>query len=402
MMKFKSNEKIKNFLSDFDKFVEYLSKRDVTLGKATKYISTKFLFEMNEIMSVKQMGVTPKSNQLSYHMIHLFYSLVVESKLFVELTVKGSKLVLKPTERVVLFKQLNELEKYIFLLEILWVDCDFERLEFQSFCNLNVSKAVIKMEAFHGEKAKKTIYIDDFTRDISTLLLYFSYFGVMDVIEDVEFKLRYKIAKGFFVKEVILTPVGEKIIKILDKKRSLTDWNINHRKEYGEWNIVFEEEFFVPFKAIFQDIELERTLPRRKIKFNDGVYTFKVSLRKGTWSKIQLSARETLHDLHILIQQAFEFDDDHMYSFFMDGKPWSKYEFKCPIGDEGPCSDEVKIGELDLIEKQNFLYIFDYGDVWKFNIEVYEMKNGENEECNPRIIESKGERPQQYPDYDEW
>ncbi|MCB2353006.1 hypothetical protein [Clostridium estertheticum] len=54
-----------------------------------------------------------------------------------------------------MFRKVKELEKYIFLLEILWVDCDFERLEFQSFCKLNVSKAVITMEAFHGEKAKK-------------------------------------------------------------------------------------------------------------------------------------------------------------------------------------------------------------------------------------------------------
>ncbi|MBU3201722.1 plasmid pRiA4b ORF-3 family protein [Clostridium estertheticum] len=105
----------------------------------------------------------------------------------------------------------------------------------------------------------------------------------------------------------------------------------------------------------------------------------KVSLRKGTWSKIQLSAHETLHDLHILIQQAFEFDDDHMYPLFMDGKPWSKNEFKCPIDYEGPCSDEVEIGELDLSEKQNSLYIFDYGDRWQFNIEVFEMKNEGND-----------------------
>ena len=29
------------------------------------------------------------------------------------------------------------------------------------------------------------------------------------------------------------------------------------------------------------------------------------------------------------------------------------------------------------------------------------MKNEGNEECSPAIIESKGERPKQYPDYDE-
>ena len=74
-MKFKSNEKLKDFLSDFDKFVNYLCTKDVTLGKATKYISTKFLFEMNEIMSVRQEGVTPKSTQLSNPMLDLFYNL---------------------------------------------------------------------------------------------------------------------------------------------------------------------------------------------------------------------------------------------------------------------------------------------------------------------------------------
>jgi len=41
-MNFKSNEKIKNFLSDFDKFVDYISTKDVTIGKATKYISKKY------------------------------------------------------------------------------------------------------------------------------------------------------------------------------------------------------------------------------------------------------------------------------------------------------------------------------------------------------------------------
>lgn len=140
----------------------------------------------------------------------------------------------------------------------------------------------------------------------------------------------YSISKIFFVKEAILTTVGEKIIKILDEKRNLTEWNISHRKEYGEWSIKLDEEFFVPFKGIFEEVEIEKTLPRKKIKFKDGIYTFKVSLDKGTWAKIQLSAHGTLHDLHNLIQEAFEFDNDHMYSFFMDGKPWSKNSFTCP------------------------------------------------------------------------
>lgn len=402
-MKFISNEKLKDFLSDFDKFVNYLCTKDVTLGKATKYISTKFLFEMNELMSVRQEGVTPKSNQLSYPMLHLFYNLIVESKLFAEAKIKGGKLGLKPTKRVEMFKELNGLEKYIFLLEILWVDCNFEKLQFQSFCKLDVFLVLIRMEKFLGKKANKSIVIDEGTRDISTILLYLSYFGIMDVIEDEQMKLRYKITQIFFVKEATLTPVGVRIIKILDKKRNLADWNINHRKEYGEWNVEFDEEFFIPFKNIFEDVELEKTLPRRETPFKDGLYTFKVSLDKNTWSKIQLSEHHTLHDLHNLIQEAFQFDNDHMYSFFMDGKAWSKYEVKSPFEDEGPSADEVEIGELDLIEKQSFLYIFDYGDVWRFNIEIFEIKNEDRLKFIPKIIESIGKPPQQYPNQDdEW
>jgi len=400
-MKFKSNEKIKNFLSNFDKFVDYISTKDVTIGKATKYISKKFLFEMNEIMSIKQQDITANSTQTSYPMLYLFYRLAVESKLFTELKIKGGKLALKPTEKVEVFKQLNELEKYIFLLEVLWVDCDFEKLEFQSYNRLDAMKVAIRMEMVVGKKANKRFLLDEFARDISTVLLYLSYFGVMDVMLDSQMKLKYSISKIFFVKEVLITPVGEKIIKILDKKRNLTEWNINHRKEYGEWNIEFDEEFFIPFKGIFDDIELEKTIPRKKIKFKDGIYTFKVSLDKGTWSKIQLSAHDTLDELHILIQNAFEFDDDHMYSFFMDGEAWSKNSFKCPFDNEGPNTDEVEIGELDLIEKQSFLYIFDFGDEWRFNIEVIEVQNEDIKNFQGEIIESKGELPQQYPD-DEW
>ena len=285
---------------------------------------------MNGLMSNKQQEVTAKSNQLAYPMLHLFYSLVVESKLFVEQKIKGGKLALRPTERVEMFKQLNDLEKYFSILEMLWVDCDFEKLEFQSYGRLDVYKVLTRMEIFKGKKSNKVIFIDGFTRDISTLFLYLSYFGIMDVKEDEEIKLKYSMSKLFFIKEVRLTPLGEKIIKILDKKRGLQDWNIQHRREYGEWDIEFEEEFAVPFKGMFTDIEIEKTLPRRKIEFKDGIYTFKVSLDKDIWSKIQLSAQDTLHDLHNLIQKAFDFDNDHMYSFFMDGKPWSKNSFTCP------------------------------------------------------------------------
>ena len=54
-------------------------------------------------------------------------------------------------------------------------------------------------------------------------------------------------------------------------------------------------------------------------------YVFRVSQGK-TWRKIQISKESTLEDLHLAIQDVFEFDNDHLYSFFMDNKRWSEDE----------------------------------------------------------------------------
>jgi hypothetical protein len=55
---------------------------------------------------------------------------------------------------------------------------------------------------------------------------------------------------------------------------------------------------------------------------------------------------------------------------------------------------------LNLKPKQRFLYLFDYGDEWQFEVEFIEEGTSEGRHY-PRIIDLKGESPQQYADYDE-
>ena len=76
-------------------------------------------------------------------------------------------------------------------------------------------------------------------------------------------------------------------------------------------------------------------------------YVFKVSLARNLWRRIKISANNTLLELHNSIQKAYDLDNDHLYSFFMDNKPWSNKRFKCLYDDEGPYVDEVLIGELE-------------------------------------------------------
>jgi len=65
-------------------------------------------------------------------------------------------------------------------------------------------------------------------------------------------------------------------------------------------------------------------------------YTFYVSLPAAPtaiWRKIQLKADQTLAVLHLAIQDAFDFDNDHLYSFFMSGEAWdSRTEYSLPDG----------------------------------------------------------------------
>ena len=134
------------------------------------------------------------------------------------------------------------------------------------------------------------------------------------------------------------------------------------------------DPFFLPFVPLFAEGELQKTLPREGVKFVDGNYIFKVALAKNLWRRIEISADHTLLDLHRSIQKAYNFDDDHLYSFFMDGKPWSRERFTSPYDEEGPWVDEVCIGELELFIGQNILYLFDYGAEWRFRVELEEIK----------------------------
>jgi hypothetical protein len=53
------------------------------------------------------------------------------------------------------------------------------------------------------------------------------------------------------------------------------------------------------------------------------------------------------------------------------------------------------------MEGQKFMYLFDFGDEWIFEITVEKIFPDENEPEFPSIILSKGEAPTQYEPYEE-
>ena len=126
--------------------------------------------------------------------------------------------------------------------------------------------------------------------------------------------------------------------------------------------------------------------------------------RKGIWRKIEMKASQTLEGLHSAIQDTIGWDNDHLYSFFMNNKFYSgesDVEFTCPYEPEGRQTADVPTGAFAFKKGQKFAYLFDFGDCHRFEIEVIDFGTVQEGKKYPVLLESKGKSPEQYSDWDE-
>lgn len=167
---------------------------------------------------------------------------------------------------------------------------------------------------------------------------------------------------------------------------------------------------------------LHAPLPR---EFPAGVYHLKVWFR---WSKrepsrtIAICANQTLARLHVAIQEAFDWDADHLYSFYMNGERGTTlFNIICPQLDESvmpyykrkrdptttktaavyTLTTETCIGDLGFQLKDSFLYFFDYGDNHEFEVSVVAIQPEADAGTYPRVTEIIGMSPDQYPGAEE-
>ena len=151
-----------------------------------------------------------------------------------------------------------------------------------------------------------------------------------------------------------------------------------------------------------------------------SVCVLKVALANSekVWRKIAIREGQTLHDMHNIIFKMFDRHDEHMYSFFFPHSakkldirnihkssdeythPYA-YEEQGAFGSDAENASTVSIESLDLTEWQVFYYLFDFGDEWWHEITVEKIDGTADDEEYPRIIDRKGESPEQYPEPDE-
>lgn len=396
-------------VKDFNTFVNYIEDIPFAIGKKAGHIPYRHLVELNEIMSSPNIENTPRTSQRFYPRLHLFYNLALAGTLFQRIPI-GSSIVLEPTDRLYDFRALSNAGQYFFLLETLWVDCPFVELSFDSR-GRGASGIAFGIEQILTMISKSNPGVK--VTDNPILMLGYMFDGFLILCFPLFGWYDYTRGESDRKSSVILTSftpslLGVTMSKILLEERPFAKWNIPYRRTLGETPDYPGQELdgkgeYVPFVEAFRKIcadgESLDMLPRQMREHIQGNFVFKVSLGK-IWRIIAISSEDTLHDLHLAIQDAFNFGNDHLYAFYMDNRRFSDYRFEHPYSDNGPWADDAVIGDVDLVVNQQFLYLFDFGSEWHFQVSLTEIQTDRSLLPRPEILQRKGKAPEQYGYYE--
>lgn len=100
-----------------------------------------------------------------------------------------------------------------------------------------------------------------------------------------------------------------------------------------------------------------------------SIYQLKVTLlgcRPAIWRRLRVASTDNLEDVHIAIQIAMGWTNSHLHEFIKD---FNRYGVP---DDEGmlDVQDEINFRLQHLLkkEKDELLYIYDYGDTWEHKV----------------------------------
>ena len=140
---------------------------------------------------------------------------------------------------------------------------------------------------------------------------------------------------------------------------------------------------------------------KNKKAVNVESYVIQVDIGTDCCRHIRIGKQETLKTLHGAILDAFGFDDNHCYAFFMDDRYRSKTDvyYSNAIYDGGPSECDATLRQLWLKKGNKFKFLFDFGANWWFQCRV--LQELEEKTDIPAVIKAVGAPPEQYPSWED-
>lgn len=172
--------------------------------------------------------------------------------------------------------------------------------------------------------------------------------------------------------------------------------------------------------GIYEFWRERRSAPKRRVKAGvskaaaqptagtGSKHFIRVSLKARLYRDIEIESSASLQTLAEAIVSAYAFDLDHAYGFFskLTGNIYDssvRYELFADVDSDGTARGvkRTRVRQAFTSIGSKMLFLYDYGDEWRFKVEVIAIGKTASEERFPKIIASVGKAPNQYTDPDD-
>jgi hypothetical protein len=142
-----------------------------------------------------------------------------------------------------------------------------------------------------------------------------------------------------------------------------------------------------------------------------GTLILRVTLQDepSIYREIEIESQKSLAALAKAIVEAFDFDFDHAFGFYpkltghdlMRSQP--KYELFADMegGTNAKSVKRTQVASVFPDVGHKMLFLYDYGDDWRFVVEVTGLGEKVEKTRYPKVLRKVGEAPEQYGTWDE-
>lgn len=400
-------------VDDFREFCCFIETEKPLLSSKKEVLGKKDAFSINSRLYYKREVDKPHYQQEHYTGLDLLFTLAIEGHLFEKVKDEKGNIRLRGTKRLESFSQLNDCERYCFLLETYWCYYDFEN-QFDSmiwsadlFPIQNLFRAFLKVGSGRSTTSK------DYPAN-SSLRCFFS-FDHQVVLQLASFALC-----SYELNEEASSPYDDRLISITPTPFGIEICSLLLQQGFRYRP---QKLFPLPYRALaarlgmykpkkglhkvlakaFPAGAVAKTVEGEPVMDQPGTYYFKVALKKALWRTVKLSHTHSLYDLHLAIEDAFEFDEEHLYAFYLDAgelkRRRGRYGIYCSeFEDEDFHVEDAVIGICGFYPGQSMIYLFDFGDRILFDVTLLKIGADEPLPHSPQLVEQKGELPEPDPE----
>lgn len=382
-----SKEHPGSILVDFNMMLDFIGEKEMETGGKYGFFPMGKLADINSKLTHSIRLASQRPQQKAFPHIHGLYLLLRSTGIVYLKTIEKKRYLLLDEKILQSWNGLNPTEQYFNLLEA-WLLQGNEQIILEH--DRGFPNHLVTCHMFLKRFDKGKIYKPDQKRNEFSYTPGWHNVALLQMFGFITIKQPQKnIDKFWLIDQIRCADFGRVMIPLLDANIIERDlgWKIidGENLHFGEWQSLLQP-FFPEWKNNLITIEPE---------FQEGLYIFKIAIG-SVWRRIAISGDQELELLSDAILEAFDFDNNHLYQFTYKNRKGLTASVNAPELEEPPFTTEVLVGELNLNPGDSLIYLYDFGDQWKFSLILEKIDTNNTEKSTPILLESHGESPEQW------